>query len=226
MQPPRRPPRRPSLLGPTHPLAAALRSLRRAVVLRRRLLAAVLAAGAVALGLDVVAPEPPATVPVVVAGRDLRGGAPLAADDLAVRRLPPAAVPRGSVQSPRDVLGRVLAAPMRTGEPLTDLATVGRDLLRGYGPGVLAAPVRIADAGAVALVRVGDHVDVLAPDPRGSQVTSVAVSAAPVLAVPEVEGDTGVATGGGLLVLAVSAEEAGRLAERAALGPLSIALRE
>jgi pilus assembly protein CpaB len=206
-------------------LVAAYRSLRRAVRLRRRLLAAALAAAAVAAGLDVLRPPPPPSEPVLVAAADLPGGGVLGARDLVVRRLPPQAVPAGALRSPHGVLGRVLAAPVRAGEPLTDVRVVAGGLVRAYGAGTVAAPVRIADADAVALLRPGDRVDVLAPDPRGEAPPAVAVSDAPVVAVPEEEEPVDAADGA-LVVLAVAAEESAQIARFSVLGPLVVVIRE
>jgi Flp pilus assembly protein CpaB len=213
-------------LGATSRPVLALRSLRRAVSLHRRLLAAGLAAAAVALGLGVVAPPPAPTAPVVVAAADLPGGGVLSAEDLRVRRYSPATLPSGASATAERLLGRVLAAPVRAGEPVTDVRVVGPGLVRGYGPGRVAAPVRIADADSVALVRVGDRVDVLAPDPRGQHPPSVAVADAPVVAVPRVEEEIAAGTSGALLVVAVTSGDAQRLAQHAVLGPLVLALRE
>jgi len=200
--------------------------VRRAVRLRRRLLAAGLAAGAVALGLGVVAPHPPPTTPVVVAAADLRGGSALGPADLAVRRFPPSAVPTGTAGSPARWVGRTLAAPMRAGEPITDVRVVGPGLVAGYGPGIVAAPVRIADADSVALARVGDQVDVIAPDPRGQLPPTLAVGDAAVVAIPAVDDELGSSTAGALVVLAVTSLEAQRLAAQSVLGPLVLVLRE
>lgn len=213
-------------LGPASRPAVALRALRRAVRLHRRLLAAGLAAAAVTVGLGVVAPPPAPTVPVVVAARDLPGGGVLDGADLAVRHFSPDTVPDGVAGSRDRLLGRVLAAPLRTGEPLTDVRVVGPGLVRGYGPGTVAAPVRVADAGAVALVRVGDRVDVLAPDPTGRMPPVVAVTAAPVLAIPQPDEEIVAGGSGALVVLAVTAAEAQALAQHAVLGPLVLTLRE
>ena len=65
-------------------------------------------------------------------------------------------------------MGRTLAAPLREGEPVTDVRVVAEGLLAGY-PSLVAAPVRIADAGAVRLLRVGDRVDVVATDPANGR---------------------------------------------------------
>jgi Flp pilus assembly protein CpaB len=183
-------------LGASTRLPRAVRAVRRAVRLRRRLLAAGLTAGAVAIGLGVIAPAPPPTTSVVVASADLPGGGALGSDDLTVRRLPPSAVPAGSAGTPRRWLGRVLAAP-----------------------------VRIADADAVALVRVGDRVDVLAPDPTGELLSSVAVAGASVVAVPRADDALAAGTPGALVVLAVTPEEALQLARHSVLGPLLLTLR-
>ncbi|HEY0951335.1 MAG TPA: hypothetical protein VGD85_14130, partial [Nocardioides sp.] len=59
-------------------LAPFLRAVRRAVLARRRPLAALLTAGAVAAGLHAAAEPPPATVEVAVAARDLPAGTVLA----------------------------------------------------------------------------------------------------------------------------------------------------
>jgi Flp pilus assembly protein CpaB len=65
------------------------------------------------------------------------------------------------------VLGRLVAGPVRRGEPLTDVRLLGPSLLAAVarGPDVVAVPVRFADAGAAALLRPGDRVDVLAAPP-------------------------------------------------------------
>ena len=55
-------------------LARLLRPVRRAVLRRRRLLAALLTAVAVASGVHAVAAPPPARVGVLVAARDLPAG--------------------------------------------------------------------------------------------------------------------------------------------------------
>ncbi|MPZ61256.1 MAG: Flp pilus assembly protein CpaB [Propionibacteriales bacterium] len=209
----------------TQVLASAATAARRAVSAHRRLLAAGLAAGAVAFALDVLAPHPPATVPVVVAAGDLEGGRPLAREDIEIRRLPSDAVPTGTIRDRTAVVGRVLTAPVRAGEPLTDVRVVGPGLVEGYGRGMVAVPVRIADAESVGLVRVGDRIDVLAPDPRGVRGAGVVVSSAPVVAVPARDPDLASGTSGALVVLAVTAEQATSLSQAMIRGPLSVALR-
>ncbi|MDQ4084511.1 MAG: hypothetical protein M3165_01710, partial [Actinomycetota bacterium] len=134
--------------------------------------------------------------------------------------------PAGTAHTPRRWLGRILAAPVRAGEPITDVRLVGPGLVAGYGPGVVAAPVRIADADSVSLVRVGDRVDVLAPDPAGELPTSVAVGRASVVAIPQPDDELGGTASGALIVLAVTPAEAGDLARQSVLGPLLLSIRE
>lgn len=171
-------------------LTRLLRPVRRAVLRRRRLLAALLTAVAVASGVHAVAAPPPARVRVLVAARDLPAGEPLTADDLAERLFAPGTVPAGVAATP---VGRTLAAPLRRGEPVTDVRLVGPALADGY-PGLTAVPVRLPDAGTVSLLRVGDRIDLIGTDPQGAGASVVAASV-PVLAIPRPDG-TGVGAPG------------------------------
>lgn len=216
-----------------------LREVRRAVSWHRRLLAAAFAAAAVALGLSAVVPEPPPTELVLAAATDLAGGATLRAGDLRELRLPPDAVPAGVLRPGTEVSGRTIAGPMRSGEPLTDVRLVGPSLLSGYGEGVVAAPVRIADAGAVRLLHAGDVVDVLAAettlasDPEGRTASvrpaRVIAAAARVLLVPAPQdsgdGSGASLSGDALVVFAVDRTVAADLARAAVTAQLSVTLR-
>jgi Flp pilus assembly protein CpaB len=167
-------------------------------------------------------------VSVWSAARDLTGGRPLTAADLAVVALPTAAVPTGALRSAVHVTGRLLAAPMRRGEPLTDVRLLEPSLLAALPePDLVAVPVRVADgSAAAALVHAGDIVDVLAvADPAAGGPASPATVAAGVrvLAVPA--RDTGTGDGGGLVVLATSPAQARALAQASALTRLSLTLQ-
>src|SRR5690349_5352246 len=96
-------------------LTASRRSVRRALLARRRLLAALLAAVAVGTGLQAARATPPAQVQVLVAARDLPAGTVVGADDLTGAAYTPGSVPTGLAT---DAVGRTLAAPLRAGEPL------------------------------------------------------------------------------------------------------------
>lgn len=143
----------------------------------RRPLATLFAAAAAWLALLTLRPDPPPTVRVLAAARDLPAGATLAPSDVRPVPFPAGAVPSGAIRS--GATGRVLAGPMRRGEPLTDVRVIGDRLLRGHGPGKVAAPVRIADADTVRLVRPGDRIDVLAAPPEGSAVPEPPLTAEP-----------------------------------------------
>ncbi len=202
------------------PLALRLRRLRRAVLARRRALAALSAAAAVLTGLQATSTPPQPTRTVLVAARDLPAGTVVAPADLARSAFLAGSVPDGATGSARGLLGRTTAGPVRRGEPLTDARLVGGSLLDGY-PGRVAAPVRVADPGAVALLHVGEVVDVIAADPQGRRDAAVVASAVPVVALPEAPRETVPATGG-LVVLAVDEETATRLAAAAVSAYLSV----
>ncbi|CNE92897.1 Flp pilus assembly protein CpaB [Mycobacterium tuberculosis] len=131
----------------------------------RRPLASLFAAAAAGLALLALRPGPPPSVRVLAAARDLPAGTTLTAADLHHVDLPPPAVPSGAFRS--SAAGRVLAGPMRKGEPLTDARVLGDALLKGYGPDTVATPLRIADPAAVHLLHPGDRIDVLSTPPAG-----------------------------------------------------------
>lgn len=162
------------------------------------------------------------TVPVVVAAGDRPAGTPLTETDLAVTRVPPDLRPDGSATEPAQVLGRVLAAPVRAGEAVTDVRLVGSGVTALLPPGHVAAPVRLADLAVAALVRSGDRIDVLASVDGGSAAEVVAEGALVLAAT----GTGGTTPGGsaGLLLVAVTPEIAARLAAAATTATLTITL--
>ncbi|HWJ82344.1 MAG TPA: Flp pilus assembly protein CpaB [Nocardioides sp.] len=174
---------------------------RRGVLRRRRVLAALCAGGATLAAVRAVAPPPPATVELLVAAHDLPAGAVLTDDDLRPADVPSDAVPAAVAGSP---VGGTLAAPLREGEPVTDVRLVGPDLAAA-DPGRVAVPVRISDEGQAALLGAGDRVDVLATDPQERTTTTVADDAV-VLAVPPAASDEG-ALQGRVVVLGVAPAE-------------------
>ena len=135
----------------------------------------------VAAALHVLAPPPPAATTIRVAARDLPAGQALAAGDLVEVAVPPGVVPEGVVAAPE---GRLLAAPLRAGEPVTDVRLVGPDLADSLPAHRAAVPVRLSDAGQAALLTVGDRVDLIATDAQAGTARSLAQDAL-VLALPE-----------------------------------------
>jgi Flp pilus assembly protein CpaB len=196
----------------------------RTVGWHRRLLAAGLAAGAVALALQAAEPAPEPTAPVVVAAAELRGGLALTTGNLELVDMPPDLVPAGAVASIEAAVGHVLAGPMRTGEPLTDVRLIGPGLLTGWGADLVATPVRVADPGVAALVRPGDHIDLYATPATGLGPAAVVAAQVPVLAIPAAADDALLAEGA-LLLVGTTTRQAASLAEAAVAARLSVVLR-
>src|SRR4051794_34898287 len=172
---------------------------------RRRVLAACFAAIAIAASLRMLAPAAPPTVSVWAAARDLSGGRPLAAADIRRLPLPLGDVPAGALRAGAQVVGRLLAGPVRRGEPLTHVRLLEPSLLAALpDPGLVAVPVRIGDgSAAAALAHPGDLVDVLAvadPAAGGPDLSRTVAARLQVLAVPAPSDDSG-SDGAGLIVV-------------------------
>lgn len=193
-------------------LTRIFRPVRRAVLARRRLLAAALTAVAVGAGVQAAIAPPPAAISVLVAARDLPSGVMIGADDLSEVAFAPESVPTGLAA---DVVGRTLAAPLRRGEPVTDLRLLGPALTDGY-PGLIAVPLRLPDAGMVDLLEVGDLIDLVAADPQGGDPQLIATGV-PVLAIPEPATSDPGATGlsGRLVVVGAAETDVTRIADAA-----------
>ena len=212
------------------------------MVRRRRPLAALFAGLSVLMALTALRPTSTASVTsgrivsVLVAAHDLTAGQVLGHGDVRLASFPVGLVPEGAVTAGDSATGLRLVLPVRAGEPLTDVRFLSDDLLeRLSGPGSVATPVRIADAGEVALLRPGNRVDVLAAPTSdagsgqsgsgarsGAGATTIA-SGAVVLSVPQASASA--VADGGLVVLAVPAETARALAGAAASERLSLVLR-
>jgi hypothetical protein len=116
---------------------------------------------------------------------------------------------------------------------------VGPALLAGYGDELVAAPIRIADAGAAALLEPGDVIDVLAADgvggtdgeaDAGSMAREARLVASDVRVVAVPHDDESALAGGGdlgegaLVVLATTSQTAARLASAAVTARLSLTI--
>lgn len=204
------------------------RAVHRFLDRHRRSLTALLAASALLSAVLVLRPPPEPGREVLVAARDLDASSPLGDADLAPRHLPDTVLPEGALAADTAATGRRLSGPVREGEVLTD-ARLADPPARPYGPGLVAAPVRVADAGTVTLLTPGDRVDVLAAsaaDPSAPARAGPAVevvSDRPVLAVPDE--DSGSGESGALLLVAADTEEARALAGFAADSRLSVSIR-
>lgn len=192
----------------------------------RRLLAVVLLVSAALVAIRPDRPgavRPPAGKTVLVAARDLPPGRILSPADVRRVQIPADLVPYGVLRPGAAVAGRELAAPVRKGEPLTDVRLTGAPLTAAIGgQGAEAVPVRLADADIAALLRSGDRVDVImtSVDPPGR--SAVIARDVAVLAVPRAR-DTA-PTDGAVVVLAAPETSAARLAGLAATARLTVTL--
>lgn len=185
-----------------HPVRRRLRTLRRAILARRRSLAALLVALAVLIGLRTTLGPGPPTVEVPVATRDLAAGERLDVGDTTMTPWPATLVPAG-LAAP--VTGQVLAAPLRRGEAITDVRLVGPDLARAH-PELTVMPLRLPDPAVVELLRVGDRLDLSAVDPETGETTGIAHDVL-VLAIPP-PGDADSTLTGRLVVAGITPDRA------------------
>jgi len=129
-------------------------------------------------------------------------------------------VPAGALQPGSDVARRVLAGPVRSGEPLTD----ARFLTPASLPtGQFAYPVRVDDADLTTLLQVGDRIDLYAATSTPVDAATPLASAVRVIALPAARAS---ATGasGALVVVAAGREVIGRIAQATANTRISFAL--
>lgn len=199
---------------------------------RRRLIAAGLAGVAVLATVSALRPPAAPADTVWVAAHDLTGGSALTADDVEAERLPTADVPDGAARSRAGVVGRLLAAPMRRGEPFTDVRLLSGSLLAAAAlPGDVAVPVRVTDgSAALALVHTGDTVNVIAvadPGDGGPATSTTVVHDVRVLAIPgrSAPSNDGSDAGGGLLIVAANSHQAAALARATTTAQLSVAVQ-
>lgn len=100
---------------------------------------------------------------VVTATRDVTSGQIVTNNDLGISEFTADQLPEGTVTDIGDVIGRTVAGPIRRGEIVTDVRTVGPRLAReSIGTDdARIVPVRLADAAVSDMLRSGDVVDVL-----------------------------------------------------------------
>ena len=192
------------------------RDLTRALSWHRRKLAVVAAVAAVLTGITAATPAATPTTIVVVTTAALSGGESIGPGDVASRPLPQDAIPDQAVTDPQSVIGRTLVAPLPIGSVLTGLSVLsGRTVA---DPGQVLAPIRIDDASVVALLQVGERIDVVSADPQSGKSAVIARNVR-VVTLPQQPGSStlGVASGGAdtgsgqLVLLAVDEAEAAAL---------------
>jgi len=135
----------------------------------RRVTAAVLVLLAAVLAFRTPSSRAAATVPMLVAARDLAPGVTLGAGDVRVARFPSSLRPAAALTTVAEASGRVLAGATTAGEPLTRARLVGTEnsRLATGDPTAVAVPVRLADPAVAGLLAPGARVDVVTVAPAG-----------------------------------------------------------
>ncbi len=190
----------------------------------RRLVAILLVVLAGVLALRPAGARETAETGVVVAARDLSPGSALTQSDVDVRLLPAPDIPVGTLTSQDAVIGRVLAGPVRAGEPITDVRLVGPadTALTTGDPNAATVPVQLADPDVADLLRPGIRVDVvtLAPEEQADQVLAENATVITVRDTPGTQGQPG-----RLVLVAVPRQAATRLAAASLRQPVTVTLR-
>lgn len=176
-----------------------------------------------------------ATVPVVVALRDIPEGSEIERDMLGTSTWPAQAMPAGAFSRIDSVMGRVTRVPVFKGEPIVPgrLAPLGTGpgLEVKISPGKRAMAVRINDvAGISGLIQPNSRVDVLVTMTDGSsrtQVSKLFMENMRVLSVgTQVQrGLDGLPADGKIATLEVTPTEAERLAVAMSRGTIQLVLR-
>jgi pilus assembly protein CpaB len=169
---------------------------------------------AVLTGISAAAPEGPPKTTVVRTASELPAGTRLSSGDLQVDHVVAADAPERAVDDPAGLVGRTLAAPVAKGQIMTEFALASvRD---PTGRGRVLAPLRLADAEVVGLLRAGDVVDVLAADEQSEQAY-VAAQRVRVVTVPQPTDSGGGGDPAGALALVEVDQETARVLARAAV---------
>ncbi|MGV1037650.1 MAG: Flp pilus assembly protein CpaB [Candidatus Nanopelagicales bacterium] len=145
---------------------------------QRKLLGSVLIAVCVYFLISALKPETPTTLELVAANTDLPAGHAIQAGDVTTASWP-ASISHPEVFTNRDLaVGRITTGPLLAGEPIGPSRVIGPGLLdvglpQEQASQLVAATVRLADPGEVALLKPGDLVDILAARAGGiSEETS------------------------------------------------------
>ena len=128
-------------------------------------------------------------------------------------------MPAGALQPGSDLTRRVLAGPVRSGEPLTDARFLTPEALPA---GQFAYPVRIDDADLTSLLQVGDRIDLYAATSTPGDSATPLATAVRVLALPTSRASAG--SSGALVVIAANRDGIGRIAQATANARISFAL--
>jgi len=125
----------------------------------RRAAAVLCLLAAVGTGLTRSRAPANATVPTVVASRAVPAGTVLSTSDLTLTRWPVSAAPAGGARTVATVLGRRVAAAVPRGMPVTAADLLEPAIADALASGQAATTVELATSSQLAILHVGDHVD-------------------------------------------------------------------
>jgi len=177
------------------------------------------------------------TKPVVVASADLNVGAEITRDDIRIIDWPANALPAGSFNDPKEVIGRGLVLPVIQNEPILPMKLASKDAGAGLPPaippGLRAVSVRVNEViGVAGYVLPGTRVDVVAtvsPTDKPTDMTSkVILTNVQVVAAGtkiDRETDKNKPMPVTVVTLLVSPDESERLTLAASEGKIQLALR-
>ncbi|SDS33084.1 SAF domain-containing protein [Microlunatus soli] len=192
----------------------------------RRKLAVLAAMSAAALGITAATPDPPPTTTVTVAAHRLTGGQQLTAGDVTTRDVSSDLLPVDAITRPDSIVGRTLVAPLSEGSVLTSVSVLRTR--PESAAGLVITPLRIGDAAVLALLRVGDRVDVVASDPESGTGARVIAEQVRVVTIPRTSGAGGLGgtdrDAASLLLVEVDRQQATVLADAAARSQISLLL--
>lgn len=127
-------------------------------------------------------------------------------------------MPSGALRPGAEVAKRVLAGPVRSGEPLTDARFLSPSALAGH---LLAYPLRLDDAEIVSLLHVGDRIDLFAATSTAADSANQLARAVSVVALPS---RSAASSSGALVVIAARSDVVSRVAQATANTRITVAL--
>ncbi|TWP38629.1 SAF domain-containing protein [Leekyejoonella antrihumi] len=188
----------------------------------RRVLAAGVAAGAVLVGWNALAPRASATRSITVAIHDLPAGHVLTRADLTTAQWPESVQLPGAITA-RAAAGQALTAPVGHGEPVTRSRVRAARTWPGASAGQVLVGVPVSNPTVAAVTRPGDHVDVFAGGKTSPIGTDLLVISTTRHAAGATDRSPLVGAGGAesppALLVACSVQTAARLAQATQLTP-------
>lgn len=182
----------------------------------------ILAMAAVFATIQAARPAPPPSVAVVQVTARVTAGAVLTAEQVSMRPVAARLLPEEALTSLDAAVGRTAVAGLTRGQILTAPLLLSPHQVSG--PGRVLMPLRLQDSTVVALLRVGDMIDVLATD-SGSGRTAVVASRARVVTLPPPVAERSSHDSDSLLLVEVDRPAANRLAQAAVQAQLSLIMR-